>query len=85
VRGGETAYSWFTGDEPMPLYDVDCRALDRFNTLRALSMFVDEVTALTPETAFDVEYLRSEPLVEEEDWSHLDELIIKRRKLRRER
>jgi len=48
-------------------------------------MFVDEVTALTPETAFDVEYLRSEPLVEEEDWSHLDELIIKRRKLRRER
>ena len=84
VKGGETAYSRLTGDEAMPLYGFDCRACDRFDTLRALSLLVDEVTALTPETAFDVDYLRPEAA---EDWDHDDfivnEVILKRRKARR--
>jgi len=85
VKGGETAYSWFTGDEPMPLYDFDCRACDRFNTLRALSIFTDEVTALTPETAFEANYLRTEPLFDEKvDDDAIDE-VVKRRKLRRQK
>lgn len=85
VKGGETAYSFFTGDEPMPLYDFDCRACDRFNTMRALSLFVEEVTALTPETAFGVDYLRREPLLEAESDVGVDELVVKRRRIRRER
>ena len=85
VKGGETAYSFFTGDEPMPLYDFDCRACDRFDTLRALSIFVEEVAALTPETAFEVDYLRREAMLEAEDDAGLDEEIVKRRKMRRER
>lgn len=85
VKGGETAYSFFTGDEPMPLYDFDCRACDRFDTLRALSIFVEEVSALTPETAFEVDYLRREAMLEVEDETGLDEEIKKRRKMRRER
>lgn len=86
VKGGETAYSFFTGDEPMPLYDFDCRACDRFDLLRALSLFMDEVRALTPERAFEVDYLRREPLVDiyKIDDDNVDELIMKRRKLRRE-
>ena len=85
IKGGETAYSWFTGDEPMPLYDFDCRACDRFDTLRALSLFVDEVSALTSETAFEVDYLRREAAVLEKDVDDdVDEVIIQRRKLRRE-
>jgi hypothetical protein len=68
----------------MPLYDFDCRACDRFNTLHALSIFVDEVGALTPETAFTVDYLRSEAKEEEDLWGYLDEEIIRRRKKRRE-
>ena len=83
VKGGETAYSWFTGDEPMPLYDFDCRSLDRFNTLLALSIFYSEVTALTPSTAFDVDYLKREPNKEEDAWGYLDEEIVRRRKKRR--
>lgn len=87
MRGGETAYSRLTGDEAMPLYGFDCRACDRFDTLRALSLLVDEVTALTPETAFDVAYLRRE--VAEDDVAgdggdvNVNELILKRRKARR--
>jgi len=84
IKGGETAYSWFTGDEPMPLYEFDCRACDRFDTLRALSLFVDEVSALTSETAFEVDYLRREAVVAEESFEDLDEVIKKRRKRRRE-
>lgn len=87
IRGGETAYSRLTGDEAMPLYGFDCRACDRFDTLRALSLLVDEVTALTPETAFDVAYLRCEVV---EDYipddgldANINELILKRRKARR--
>ena len=84
MKGGETAYSRLTGDEAMPLYGFDCRACDRFDTLRALSLFVDEVTALTPETAFDVDYLRRE-IVEDfdNDGLNVNELILKRRKSRR--
>lgn len=84
IKGGETAYSRLTGDEAMPLYGFDCRACDRFDTLRALSLLVDEVTALTSETAFTVDYLRPEVV---EDWGHdeftVNELILKRRKARR--
>jgi len=83
VKGGETAYSFFTGDEAMPLYDFDCRACDRFNTLRALSLFVDEVKALTPETAFTVDYLRREAVVEMGDEDVID-LVARRRRIRRE-
>lgn len=86
VKGGETAYSRLTGDEAMPLYGFDCRACDRFDTLRALSLLIDEVHALTPETAFDVAYLRRE--VPEEDAIegldvNVNELLLKRRKARR--
>lgn len=83
-KGGETAYSRLTGDEAMPLYGFDCRACDRFDMLRALSLLVDEVTALTPETAFTVDYLRPEVV---DNWGHdeftVNELILKRRKARR--
>merc|ERR1711957_973266 len=82
VKGGETAYSFFTGDEPMPLYDFDCRACDRFDTMRALSLLVDEVTALTPETAFNVDYLQRE-IVDDEIYDEVDEMIVQRRKARR--
>lgn len=82
VKGGETAYSFFTGDEPMPLYNFDCRACDRFDMIRALELLIDEVTALTPETAFTASYLRiTTDYAEDED---VDELIQKRRKKRRE-
>lgn len=81
-KGGETAYSRLTGDEAMPLYDFDCRACDRFDTLRALSLLVDEVAALTPETAFNAAYLRRE--VPEDDVSlDVGELLLKRRRARR--
>mmetsp|Transcript_43631 Transcript_43631/g.85613 ORF Transcript_43631/g.85613 Transcript_43631/m.85613 type:complete len:461 (+) Transcript_43631:155-1537(+) len=84
VKGGETAYSFFTGDEPMPLYDFDCRACDRFDTLRALSLFVDEVKALTPETAFTVDYLRREAVVEIGEDEDVIDLVARRRRIRRE-
>jgi len=85
VKGGETAYSRFTGDEPMPLYDFDCRSCDRFDTLRALSLLIEEVTALTPETAFTTTYLRREMMEEIlDDDRDVDELLLKRRKARRE-
>mmetsp|Transcript_13846 Transcript_13846/g.30160 ORF Transcript_13846/g.30160 Transcript_13846/m.30160 type:complete len:504 (+) Transcript_13846:487-1998(+) len=86
VKGGETAYSRLTGDEAMPLYGFDCRACDRFDTLRALSLLVDEVEALTPETAFDVAYLRREVAEDNADDGrdvNVNELILKRRKARR--
>jgi len=83
VKGGETAYSRFTGDEPMPLYDFDCRACDRFDTLRALSLLLEEVTALTPETAFGAAYLRSEVPDDTPVDSTVDELILERRRARR--
>jgi len=84
VRGGETAYSRLTGDEAMPLYAFDCRACDRFDTLRALSLLVDEVEALTPETAFDVAYLRRDVAEDySDDGLDVNELILKRRKARR--
>mmetsp|Transcript_21354 Transcript_21354/g.62246 ORF Transcript_21354/g.62246 Transcript_21354/m.62246 type:complete len:466 (+) Transcript_21354:1194-2591(+) len=84
VKGGETAYSRLTGDEAMPLYGFDCRACDRFDMLRALSLLVDEVTALTPETAFDVDYLRRE-VVEDDavDGRDINGILLKRRKARR--
>ena len=67
----------------MPLYAFDRRALDRLMTLRALSMLIDEVTALTPETAFEAPYLRREAATEYgEDVNN--ELIMKRRRIRRE-
>ena len=44
VEGGETVYSRYTGDEPLPLYAFDRRACDRLTTLRALSLLVDEVS-----------------------------------------
>ena len=84
VKGGETAYSRLTGDEAMPLYNFDCRSCDRFDTLRALSRLIEEVTALTPEKVFDVDYLRKE--IEEEievDERDIDQLLMKRRKARR--
>ena len=82
-EGGETVYSRFTQDEPMPLYAFDRRAIDRLMTLRALSMLIDEVTALTPETAFEAPYLRREAATEYgEDVNN--ELIMKRRRIRRE-
>ena len=89
VKGGETAYSRLTGDEAMPLYGFDCRACDRFDTLRALSLLLDEVEALTPETAFEVNYLRRE-VVEDYDALPTDdgsdntnEILLKRRRARR--
>lgn len=89
VKGGETAYAFFTGDEPMPLYDFDCRACDRFNTLRALSMLFDEVEALTPETAFETDYLRSDASAannaDNNEDNDVSDLIKERRRKRRER
>jgi len=83
VKGGETAYSRLTGDEAMPLYNFDCRSCDRFDTLRALSLLLEEVTALTPETVFDVDYLRKEMVEEiEVDERDIDQLLMKRRKKR---
>mmetsp|Transcript_35548 Transcript_35548/g.82544 ORF Transcript_35548/g.82544 Transcript_35548/m.82544 type:complete len:413 (-) Transcript_35548:88-1326(-) len=83
-RGGETAYSFFTGDEPMPLYDFDCRACDRFDTLRALSLLLDEVAAIQPENAFEKPYLRSHADVDQGDDQNRGSLIAKRRKRRME-
>lgn len=84
VKGGETAYSRLTGDEPMPLYNFDCRSCDRFDTLRSLSILLEEVTALTPETAFDVDYLRKEMVEEiEMDERDFDDILKKRREARR--
>jgi len=85
VKGGETAYSFFTGDEPMPLYDFDCRACSRFDTLRALSILIEEVAALTPETALRTEYLRRDASEEEEEEEGLDKLVVERRRRRRQR
>jgi len=84
VKGGETAYSRLTGDEAMPLYHFDCRACDRFDTLRALSLLLEEVTALTPATVFEVDYLRKEMVEEiEVDARDIDQLLMKRRLARR--
>jgi hypothetical protein len=84
-KGGETAYSFFTQDEPMPLYGFDCRACDRLTTLRALSMLVAEVNALTPENAFtEASYLRREADGSGDDDDNINELIVKRRRERRE-
>lgn len=83
VKSGETAYSRLTGDEAMPLYNFDCRSCDRFDTLGALSLLLEEVTALTPETAFDVDYLQKEMVEEIEiDERDIDDLLMKRRKAR---
>lgn len=88
IEGGETAYSFFTGDEPMPLYDFDIRACDRLNILRAMTLLMEEISALTPETAFEAPYLRLEPLAREdlrvEDDVDVEKLLAKRRQERRE-
>lgn len=90
VEGGETAISWYTEDEPLPLHAMDHRACDRLVTLRALESLVDEVTALTPETAFDCGYLGLEAVADEdEDGDDIDarsrEILVERRRKRRER
>merc|ERR1719162_1908763 len=59
-EGDATGISWYTDDEPLPLHALDHRACDRLVTLRALQSLVDEVTALTPETAFKSGYLQLE-------------------------
>ena len=43
AEGGETRTSWYTEDEPMPLYAFDQRACDRLATLRALEALTEEV------------------------------------------
>lgn len=86
AEGGETSYNQYTQDEPLPLYGFDIRACDRLTTLRALSMLVAEIDALTPETAFEAGYLRRDaPADDEHDKDDVDELVVKRRRLRRQK
>lgn len=84
MEGGETAISWYTDDEPLPLHAFDHRACDRLATLRALESLIEEVTALTPETTFQCGYLRREA-VADDDGDHIDARIMERRRARREK
>lgn len=84
MEGGETAISWYTEDEPLPLHAFDHRACDRLATLRALESLIEEVTALTPETTFQCGYLRCEA-VADDDGDHVDARIVERRRARREK
>ena len=84
VEGGETAISWYTEDEPLPLHEMDHRACDRLVTLRALESLVAEVTALTPENAFECEYLGLEA-VDDADEDGVDSRVAERRRKRKER
>ena len=83
-EGGETRISWYTEDEPLPLHAFDHRACDRLATLRALDSLVDEVSALTPETAFECGYLRRAAVADDYD-GEVDERVIERRRGRREK
>ena len=47
-EGGETAISWYTEDEPLPLHALDHRACDRLVTLRALKSLVVRPVAFEP-------------------------------------
>ena len=82
AEGGETRTSWYTEDEPMPLYAFDQRACDRLATLRALEALTEEVRQLTPQNAFESGYLRREAKAEEDD--DVDQRVVERRRKRRE-
>jgi hypothetical protein len=83
AEGGETRTSWYTEDEPMPLYTFDQRACDRLATLRALGTLTEEVRQLTPQTAFESGYLRREAKADQDDDVD-DERVLERRRKRRE-
>ena len=83
AEGGETRTSWYTEDEPMPLYAFDQRACDRLATLRALEALTEEVRSLTPQNAFESGYLRREAKADEDD-DDVDERVVQRRRKRRE-
>ena len=83
AEGGETRTSWYTEDEPMPLYAFDQRACDRLATLRALEALTEEVRQLTPQNAFESGYLRREAKVDEDD-DDVDQRVVERRRKRRE-
>ena len=83
AEGGETRTSWYTEDEPMPLYAFDQRACDRLATLRALEALTKEVRLLTPQTAFECGFLRRDAKADEDD-DDVDERVVKRRRKRRE-
>mmetsp|Transcript_22597 Transcript_22597/g.70846 ORF Transcript_22597/g.70846 Transcript_22597/m.70846 type:complete len:440 (-) Transcript_22597:48-1367(-) len=84
AAGGETIYSRYTEDEPMPLYAFDRRACDRLATIRALGQLVEEVQALTPQTALECDFLRREAKADDDD-ENVDERIAERRRIRREK
>jgi hypothetical protein len=82
AEGGETRTSWYTEDEPMPLYAFDQRACDRLATLRALEALTEEVRQLTPQNAFESGYLRREAKADEDD-DDVDARVVERRRKRR--
>jgi len=84
AEGGETAVSWYTDDEPLPLNAFDCRACERLVTLRALAALKAELRALTPTNAFEKDYLRKEARADDDD-EDVDARVIERRRVRRER
>ena len=79
AEGGETRTSWYTEDEPMPLYAFDQRACDRLATLRALEALTEEVRQLTPQNAFESGYLRREAKADEDD-DDVDERVAGRKR-----
>merc|ERR1719272_2700432 len=81
-EGGETGISWYTDDEPLPLHALDHRACDRLVTLRALESLVNEVTALTPETAFASGYPQLEQPPSDDDGDEVPALVVERRRKR---
>ena len=83
AEGGETRTSWYTEDEPMPLYAFDQRACDRLATLRALEALTEEVRLLTPQNAFECGFLRREAKADEDD-DDVDQRVVQRRRKRRE-
>ena len=83
AEGGETRTSWYTEDEPMPLYAFDQRACDRLATLRALEALTEEVRSLTPQNAFESGYLRREAKADEDE-DDVDARVVERRRKRRE-
>ena len=84
IEGGETAISWYTEDEPLPLHELDHRACDRLMTLRALETLVEEVTALAPASAFGCDYLGPEAVADDEG-DDVDWRVVERRRKRKER
>ena len=75
----------YTEDEPLPLHAFDHRACDRLATLRALTSLVEEVTELTPETAFECGYLRREAVADDEidEIDDVDARVLERRRARK--